>query len=274
MNDKKYDPKLLHLDRFPKTAKHELEWMLANEMGPNPLWFLEDLLARMTLRDEPRILDMGCGRATTSVFLAKELRARVWAHDLWISPDDNWARVVEAGLEDRICPIRTEARALPYAAGFFDAVISVDSYQYYGTDDLYLGYISRFVRDGGAIGLVMPGMTREIDEPPEHLTRPREGGKAFWDPAECRCFHTLDWWVRHVSGTGLVTVEDAWYVEDGWKLWRDWEIIRDGGGFTGFPSEAPAIEEDRGRYLGFVSLVLEKLPRAPSPFGHSIDIRL
>ncbi len=280
-NSDKKNEKNFYKDRFFRTAKYDLNWMLANEMGPNPLWLLEGLTERMTVSKDHRVLDLGCGRALTSIFLAREFQARVLANDLWISADDNWNRVREAELTDRVFPIHAEAHNLPYAAKFFDSAISIDAYQYFGTDDLYLGYISRFVKDGGHIGLVMPALMQEIDEPPPHLTKPRPSeagaspsGDAFWDPAECWCFHTLEWWTRHFSRPGLVDVEVAEVVEDGWKLWRDWEIIRDGGGYTGFRSEAPTLDEDGGRYIGFVQFVLKKRPSEDRPFDHSLNIRL
>jgi len=40
-------------------------------------------------------------------------------------PDPTWRRVTAAGVADRVCPLRAEARALPVAAGFFDAVVMV-----------------------------------------------------------------------------------------------------------------------------------------------------
>lgn len=267
-------------DRFFRTAKYDLNWLLANEMGPNPLWLLEGLTEKMSVSRDHRVLDLGCGRALTSIFLAREFQARVLANDLWVSADDNWNRVQEAALTDRVFPIRAEAHNLPYAAKFFDSVVSIDAYQYFGTDDLYLGYISRFVKDGGEIGLVMPALMQEIEEPPPHLTKLRaaEGaspsGDAFWDPAECWCFHTIEWWRRHFTRPGLVDVETAEVVEEGWKLWRDWEILRDGGGCTGFRSEAPTLEEDGGRYIGFVRFVLKKRPASDRPFDHSLNIRL
>jgi len=46
----------------------------------------------------------------------------------------------------------------PFAQGFFDAVISVDAYQYFGTDALYLDYLSRFVRPSGLLGVVIRGL--------------------------------------------------------------------------------------------------------------------
>ena len=44
----------------------------------------------------------------TSIFLARELGLRIWAADLWMDPDNNWKRIVTAGEQDRICPLRCE----------------------------------------------------------------------------------------------------------------------------------------------------------------------
>ena len=50
---------------------------------------------KLPLRSGLRVLDLGCGRAMISIYLAKELGVQVWATDLWITPDHNWSRVVE-----------------------------------------------------------------------------------------------------------------------------------------------------------------------------------
>jgi cyclopropane fatty-acyl-phospholipid synthase-like methyltransferase len=54
---------------------------------------------------------MGCRKAMSSIFLARESGVRVWATDLWISATDNWKRIREAGVEDRVFLIHAEARA-------------------------------------------------------------------------------------------------------------------------------------------------------------------
>ena len=66
----------------------------------------------------------------SSIFLAKEFDLQVWATDLWISATDNYQRICEAGLEDRVFPIHADAHALPFADEFFDAIVSLDSYHY------------------------------------------------------------------------------------------------------------------------------------------------
>ena len=119
----------------------------------------------MELKPGMRVLDMGCGKALSSVFLAKEYGVQVWANDLWISATENWQRIKEAGMESRIFPIHAEAHQLPYADEFFDAIVSLDSYQYYGTDDLYLNYFLKFLKPGGQIGIVVAGLAQDFDGP-------------------------------------------------------------------------------------------------------------
>jgi cyclopropane fatty-acyl-phospholipid synthase-like methyltransferase len=140
--------------RYQRSNTYERGWVIENEMGPNALWLLESLTEVMPIDEGAKVLDLGCGRAMTSIFLAREHGARVWATDLWIAAADNQRRVAEAGLTDLITPIHAEAHTLPFATGFFDAVISIDAYHYFGTDDLYLGYLADFVRPGGRIGMV------------------------------------------------------------------------------------------------------------------------
>jgi SAM-dependent methyltransferase len=158
-------------------------WVPANQMGPSALWLLESLTEVMTIEPGMKVLDLGCGRAMSSIFLAKEFGARVWATDLWIAAGDNQERIVEAGVSDLVTPIHAEAHTLPFAAGFFDAIVSIDAYQYFGTADLYLGYVLDFLKPGGRIGAVMPATTRELgEEIPATLER-------FWEWEFC-CFHS------------------------------------------------------------------------------------
>jgi cyclopropane fatty-acyl-phospholipid synthase-like methyltransferase len=40
------------------------------------------------LQRDGRVLDLGSGKGSTSVFLAKEYGVQVWAADLWIEPSE------------------------------------------------------------------------------------------------------------------------------------------------------------------------------------------
>ena len=207
--------KLLHNDRFPLSAKYDPQWVVENQMGPSALWLTEWLCQEMQLEPGMRVLDMGCGMGLSSVFLAREFDVEVWANDLWISATDNWRRIREAGLEKQIFPIHAEAHSLPYAEEFFDAIVSLDSYHYYGTDDLYLTYFIKFLRTGGQIGIAVPGLMQEFDGPvPKHLGRQQENGSFFWTD-ECWCIRTLDFWRNLWGRTSLVDVELADILPDG-----------------------------------------------------------
>ncbi len=245
----------LYRPEFPRSNSYDPDWIMDNQMGPNALWLTEWLSGALNLKPDMRVLDLGCGTALSSIFLAREFGVRVWATDLWVNQDDNWQRVRDAGLADHVFPIKAEAHALPYACEFFDAVVSVDAYQYFGTDELYLGYLSRFVRPGGTIGVVVPGLMQAFpDNIPEHLTQPQSNGTFFWED-ENICFLTPQRWREIWERSNRVDVTVADDLPNGWKHWRDFEIELERAGKNRFPSVAEALDADQGRFLGFDRLV-------------------
>ena len=138
---------------FPKGVQLHHSNIMSQQKALQIMWKLEPGM---------RVLDMGCGKAMSSIFLAKEFGVQVWANDLWISATDNYKRICEAGVEDQIFPIYAEARSLPYADDFFDAIVSLDSLHYYGTDVHYLEFhMLKLLKPGGQIGMVAPASPAE-----------------------------------------------------------------------------------------------------------------
>lgn len=240
-------------DRFPRASRYHPEWVLAGVSGgANPLWLTEWLAEVFELRPGMKVLDLGCGRAMSSIFLRREFGVQVWATDLWFSASENLQRVRDAAVEDGVFPIRADARSLPFCEGFFDAIVSIDSFMYYGTEDMYLNYLARFVKPGGAVGIALAGFQGEIDPPvPAHL--------AEWWAAENPYFlHSADWWRRHWERTGIVDVAVADSLPDGWRFWRDWlKVIAPQN-----VAEIQAIEADAGRNFGYVRVVGHRLAEA------------
>jgi len=248
---------LLNKPEFPRSGRYEPDWVLDNQMGPNALWLAEWLLNALPLKPGMRVLDLGCGRALTSIFMAREFGVQVWAADLWITPDHNRKRAEAAGVEDLVFPLRAEAHALPFSNAFFDAIVSVDAYHYFGTDVLYLGYLSRFLRPGGYVGIVVPGLMQPVHDVPEHLSRPLANGKVFWED-ECWSFKTPDWWRKHWRRSSTMDDIRVDALQDGWRHWRDFEKILEATGKSVFPSDAEALERDQGRCLGFVRAIARR----------------
>lgn len=243
---------MLTISQFPRSATYDLEWVLENQMGPNVLWLTESLTQVMAFKPGMRVLDMGCGRAISSIFLAKEFDLQVWATDLWIEAKENWERVRAANLERQVFPIHAEAHALPFADEFFDAIVSLDAYHYFGTDDLYLAYLMQFLKPNGQIGIVVPGLRQELDDGvPEYL-------QPYWEREFCS-FHSPEWWRKHWEKAGHVTVELADMIPGGWEHWMKWMNVlfqREGQEYAG--REAEMLETDAGRNLGFTRLATQK----------------
>lgn len=248
---------LLNKPEFPLSGRYDPDWVLENQMGPNALWLLEWLLADLPLSPGMRVLDLGCGKALTSIFMAKEFGVQVWAADLWISPGHNRKRAEAAGVGQSVFPLRAEAHALPFPDNFFDVVVSIDAYQYFGTDVLYLGYLLRFLRPGGLVGFASPGLTQSFTVVPKHLARCQSNGKPFWED-ECWSFKTADWWYGHWRKNSNIDDIRVDTLEDGWRHWRDFEKVLEATGKSPFPSDAEALEKDRGEYIGFVRAVAKR----------------
>ena len=214
--------------------------------GANPLWLTEWLTEALDLRPGMRVLDLGCGRALSSVFLRREFGVQVWATDLWFSASENIQRVRDAGVEDGVFPIRADARSLPFAEGFFDAVVSIDSFMYYGTDDMYLNYLARFVKPGGPVGIALAGLMQRDRRPGPRAPRPSGG------PRNCRTACT-----RRPGGVGTGSGPASWT-----SRWPTPCPTAGGSGVDWLKLVAPenateiqALEADAGRHLGYVRAV-------------------
>ena len=235
-------------DKFPLSSKYNPEWIKESVSGgANPLWLTEWLCQSVELRPGMRVLDLGCGRAMSSIFLHYEFGVQVWAVDMLCSVAENAARIKDAGMEQNVFPFHADARSLPFSPGFFDVIIAIDSYFYFGTDDLYLDTITRFLKPGGTIAIAGAGLMQEIDERvPQHLEK--------WWTSDLWCLHSSAWWKRHWNKVELVDIETVDFMEDGWRYWIAWHqaIAPDN------KLEIDAVTADKGEYLGYVRVVARK----------------
>ena len=204
------------MSKYPKTEKYDAKWIEENWMGPNPLQLLEELCGNLKLSQGMRVLDMGCGKGLTSIFLAKEFGVTVFANDLWIDAAENLQRFEEAGVSGMVFPLHADAHALPYAKGFFDAVISIDSYHYFGADELYFPCtFSTLVKPGGQFGIAVPGLIQEYKSGyPETL-------ESFWE-GELFSFHSAAWWRNLWEKTGIVEITSCYNITDPKTIWYPW----------------------------------------------------
>jgi cyclopropane fatty-acyl-phospholipid synthase-like methyltransferase len=206
----------LSLNQFPLSAKYDIKWIIENEMGPNSLWLMEYLIEKISIKRGMRILDLGCGKAMSSIFLAKEYDVQIIAADLWVNASENMKRIKEKNVEETVFPINMEAHNMPFADECFDLIISADSYQYYGTHELYLDYCLKYLKRNGQIGIVVPALKKEYGGIiPEKI-------KPYWE-SDMYCYHTLEWWKKLWKHSDKISIETADIMPNGHENWLLWD---------------------------------------------------
>lgn len=257
--NQRFNPDDFRNPRYPRSNEYDPSWVAENQMGPNALWLLESLTEIMAIEPGMRILDLGCGRAMTSIFLAKEFGAQVSATDLWIGAEENQRRIDDAGVADLVTPVHAEAHALPFDKGSFDAVISIDAYQYFGTDDLYIGTVTDLLRPEGRLGCVMPALRPELSAeatPAIPVTL-----APFWVWDFCS-FHGPEWWRFHWEKSGKVRVDHADLIEDGWRDWLQFNDaiapVVEGWWIQEVATTHDMLVADQGNHVGFTRIAATK----------------
>jgi cyclopropane fatty-acyl-phospholipid synthase-like methyltransferase len=249
--EKQINSNVLYSEQFQRSNNYDPKWVFDNEMGPNPLWLTEILAQPFGLEPGMRVLDLGCGKGLSSVFLAREFGVQVYAVDLWENADGKWEQAKKNNVEHLIIPIHADAHKLPFARGFFDAILCIDSYIYFGQDDMYLENILNFLRPGGKIGMIVPGYMRDVSKGvPDYLIKFL--GNELWT------WQTLSWWKNLWEKNGLVSINLADNVKNGFEFWLRWEEIKNSLGINRHPDEIDIFKKDKGEYMGFIRMVATK----------------
>lgn len=235
---------------YPKSEKYSTPALQSKIMGPNPLKLTEELLLDHRIPAGSVVCDLGSGQGLTSVFLAKEYGFTVYAADLWSEPAENRTFFDSMGLDEtQIMPVKADATALPFDPDFFDAVVSTDSYNYFGRDTRYLDEkLLPFVKTGGYIYIAVPGMKRDMHDalPPELLLS--------WTPEQLDYIHDAAYWrvlVEACEGAEVISVHE---MESNENVWADW-LAQDNEYAV---SDRKTMEVGGGKYLNFVAIVLRK----------------
>ena len=204
--------------KYPLSEKYDTPELMKKIMGPNPLKLEEELLKGHRIPAGAVVCDLGSGQGLTSVFLAREYGFKVYAADLWSDPEENRRFFADMGLdEEQIIPVKADAQDLPFEKEWFDAVVSTDSYNYFGRDSAYLdSRLLPFVKPGGWIFIAVPGMKRDChdDLPPELLLS--------WTPEQLDYLHDAAYWRNLVGSCRGAEVLEVSQMESNEEVWADW----------------------------------------------------
>ncbi|MBE6816759.1 MAG: class I SAM-dependent methyltransferase [Ruminococcaceae bacterium] len=236
--------------KYPLSEKYNTPELMAKIMGPNPLKLEEELLIGHRIPNGATVCDLGSGQGLTSAFLAKEYGFKVYAADLWSDPEENKVFFNDMGLTDeQIIPVKADAEALPFDKEFFDAVVSTDSYNYFGRNPDFLDEkLLPFVKKGGYIYIAIPGMKKDChDHLPKELL-------LSWTPEQMEYMHDTAYWkdmVNQCKGAEIITVEE---MESNEEVWADW--LKQNNEYA--VGDRKAMEAGGGKYLNFIKIVLRK----------------
>ena len=236
--------------KYIKSEKYNTPELMSKIMGPNPVKLEEELLIDSKIPENAVVCDLGSGQGLTSVFLAREYGYTVYAADLWSDPEENRKFFDEMGLSrEKIIPVKADAENLPFNKEFFDAVVSTDSYNYFGRDENYLDdKLLPYVKSGGYIYIAIPGMKKDChDNLPKELL-------LSWTPEQLEYMHDVEYWSKMAGkcqGAEVIAVSE---MESNDEVWADW-LMQDNEYAKG---DRRSMESGGGKYLNFIKIVLKK----------------
>lgn len=248
-------PKLNVAD-CPELSEYTWEEWHKGSLGAGDLYLAAGMARLLELKAGQRVLELGAGHCLSAAFLAKHFEAWVVAADIGIDPTDNWKAIVDKGVGRNVLPLRMDARGIIFPEQYFDAVFSLNSYMYFGTDDLYLPYLLRFVKPGGRICICSPCYSHEsLEIPAGFLFDPPEFHESF-------SMHSPEWWRHHFEKMGLVDVYFCREHEKGREIWLDsirWQL-ESGRDLSRFEQHIRMLLNDENRFITYFTLAARKKP--------------
>lgn len=232
------------MNSYPRTEKYDQHFISQNFMGPNALLMLDEITQSIQLTRGMRVLDLGCGKGLTSIFLAKEYGVQTFAVDLWITATENYQRFLQMGVDDLVIPIHADAaEALPFADAYFDALISVDAYHYFGNNDDYFEKLLKpLVKKGAPVAIAIPGTKEELNGIIPEALQP------FLDEEGFATLHCKTWWTeildKHLDDFEIREMD----CTD--TAWRDW-LSAD---HPMAKQDIEMMKADGGKYLNLISI--------------------
>jgi SAM-dependent methyltransferase len=214
---------------YPELAGYTREQIYDETIGGGALYLAARMVRTMTLKPGDVVLDLGCGKGATCIFLARHFGVKVIAVDLWTSASTLNDKFMARGYRDRIVPLNMDVTGrLPFADHYFDAIFSMNSFSFYGVSVEFLQHLLKHLKPGGQLCIGSECLSDEFT--PEQLVHPpvvysfklpppNEGVDVFEDDFKKQ--HTPQWWKNFFESSGLLEVLDCRELEDADILYED-----------------------------------------------------
>jgi cyclopropane fatty-acyl-phospholipid synthase-like methyltransferase len=218
--------------KYPELDGYSRDELYHDFFGGGGLYLTTHMTRSLNLRPDSIVLDLGCGKGPTSVFLARHFGVQVVALDLWTSYEFLDEKFRALGFRERIQPLNMDAtQPLPFAENYFDAIFCMNSFNFYGGNQAYLEHLHKHLKPGGQLCIGSEVLSTEFT--PEQLANPPEV-YAFRLPAPNEHVdvfagdfvkqHTPGWWRDLFQNSGLLEVETCYELEDADLIYQ--ELVR------------------------------------------------
>jgi SAM-dependent methyltransferase len=217
---------------YPELQGYSRDDLYKDFFGGGGLYLAIRMVRTLHLQPDDRVLDLGCGKGSTCIFLAKHFGVRVTALDLWTSENYLTQKFSGLGLADRITAIQMDAtRPLPFDPCYFDSIFCMNSFNFYGGNIGFLRHLLEHLKPGGQLCVGSEVLTSEFTaeqmaNPPEvyafRLPAPNEHVSVFEDDFQKQ--HTPGWWRDLFQASGLLQIEYCQELEDADVLYE--ELVR------------------------------------------------
>ena len=218
--------------RYPELAEYTRDEIYEDFLGGGGLYLATHMVRTLRLQPGDIVLDLGCGKGPTSIFLAKHFNVKVIAVDLWTSATFLNDKFTVRGYRDRIVPLNLDVtHELPFAAHYFDAIFCLNSFNFYGGSVDFVRDLLQYLKPGGQLCLGSEVLSDEftaeqLRQPPEvyafQLPPPNENVNVF--EGDFKKQHTPAWWRDLFERTGLLQVEHCAELDDATEIYE--ELVR------------------------------------------------
>jgi SAM-dependent methyltransferase len=217
---------------YPELNEYSRDECYQDFFGGGGLYLAIKMLRTLRLHPGDLVLDLGCGKGATSIFLAKHYGVRVVALDLWTSSEFLNEKFKANGYADQISAIQMDAtQSLPFSENYFDAIFCMNSFNFYGGNEDFLEHLLKHLKPGRQLCIGSEVLSAEFTEeqiahPPDvyafKLPPPNEHVDVFKDDFEKQ--HTPAWWRELFQSSCLLNIEVCQELEDADVIYE--ELVR------------------------------------------------
>ena len=218
--------------QYPELQEYSREECYQDFFGGGGLYLATHMARILHLKADDLVLDLGCGKGSTSLFLAKHYGVKVIALDPWTSAEFLRQKFSAQGYGEQITPVQMDViQPLPFPIDYFDSIFCMNSFSFYGGHHSFLAHLLKHLKPGGQLCIGSEVLTAEFTEaqiadPPQscafRLPPPNEHVNVFEDDFKKQ--HTPNWWRDLFQSSGSLQVEYCGELEDADILYE--ELVR------------------------------------------------